>query len=89
MLGMAVAHLLLQAQALDVLVHQLAGYSVEKVKEYLKLGDDIEPVAMMGVGYLGDGSSLTSELLKRDEKKRPRRSVNEYVCKNSLSHFAF
>jgi nitroreductase len=87
--GMAVAHLPLQAQALDVFVDQMAGFSVEKVKKYLKLGDDIEPVAMMGVGYLGDGSSLTAELLKRDEKRRPRRSVNEYVYKNSLSHFAF
>src|SRR5664280_2149311 len=69
--GMAVSNLLLQALALDVYVHQMGGYSVEKVKEYFKLGDDIEPVAMMAIGYLGDGSSLTPELLKRDETRRP------------------
>jgi nitroreductase len=87
--GMAVANLLLQALTLDVYVHQMGGYSVEKVKKYFKLGDDIEPVAMMAVGYLGDGSSLTPELLKRDEKRRPRKSVNEFVFKNSLSTPAF
>ena len=38
---------------------------------------------MMAVGYLGDGSLLSPELLKRDEKRRPRKSINEFVFKNS------
>jgi nitroreductase len=87
--GMAVTNLLLQAVALDVYVHQMGGYSVEKVKEYFKLGDDIEPVAMIAVGYLGDGSLLTPELLKRDEARRLRKSVSEFVFKNTLTNHAF
>jgi len=87
--GMAVANLLLQALALDVYVHQMGGFSVEKVKEYFSLDENIEPVAMMTVGYLGDGSALPPELLKRDENRRPRKSVNEYSFKNSLSNPAF
>jgi nitroreductase len=87
--GMAVSNLLLQALALDIYVHQMGGYSVEKVKEYFKLGDDIEPVAMMALGYLGDGTSITPELLKRDEVRRPRKSISEYVYKNSLNRMAF
>jgi hypothetical protein len=53
------------------------------------LDDDIEPVAMMAVGYLGDGSTLTPELLKRDENRRTRKSVKEFVFKNSRSNLAF
>jgi nitroreductase len=87
--GMAVANLLLQAAALDIYVHQMGGYSADKVKEYFKLDENIEPVAMMAVGYLGDGLSLSPELLKRDEKRRPRKSVNEITFKNSLSEPAF
>jgi len=87
--GMAVANLLSQALALDVYVHQMGGFSREKVKEYFKLGDDIEPVAIMAVGYLGNDSSLSPELLKRDEKRRSRKSVNEFVFKNTLSDEAF
>jgi nitroreductase len=87
--GMAVANLLLQALAMDVYVHQMGGFSIEKVKDYFKLNNDIEPVAMMAVGYIGDGVSISPELLKRDEKKRPRKSVNEYAYKNSLSDPAF
>ena len=86
---MAVTNLLLQALSMDIYVHQMAGYSVEKVKEYFKLGDDIEPVAMMAIGYLGDGSELTPELLKRDEKRRPRKSITEFVFRNSLDNRAF
>jgi len=87
--GMAVANLLLQAQALDIYVHQMGGFSLGKVREYFKLNGDIEPVAIMAVGYLGDGASLSPELLKRDENRRPRKSVNEIAFKNSLSDPAF
>lgn len=87
--GMAVSNLLLQALAMDVYVHQMAGFSVEKVKEYFKLTNDIEPVAMMAIGYLSDGVSLSPELAKKDEKRRPRKSINEFVFKNSLSDPAF
>jgi nitroreductase len=87
--GMAVSNLLLQAVALDIYVHQMGGYSVERVKEYLKLNEDIEPVAMMAVGYLGDGTSLPPDLLRRDENRRSRKSVNEFAFKNSLSDPAF
>ena len=87
--GMAVTNLLLQAQTLDIFVHQMGGYSIEKVKEYFSLVDDIEPIAMMAIGYLGDGSDLSPELLKRDEKRRPRKSVSEFVFKNSLSQPAY
>jgi nitroreductase len=87
--GMAVSNLLSQALALDVYVHQMGGYSVEKVKEYFKLSEDVEPVAMIAVGYLGDGTSLPPELLKRDEVRRPRKSITEFVFKNSLNDHAF
>jgi nitroreductase len=87
--GMAVSNMLLQAAALDIYVHQMGGFSVHKVKEYLNLNEDIEPVAMMAVGYLGDGIPLSPELLKRDEYRRPRRAVNEYCFQNILCNSAF
>jgi hypothetical protein len=79
----------LQTLAMDVYVHQMGGFSISKVKEYFKLNDDIEPVAIMAVGYIGDGVSITPEFLKRDEKRRPRKSINEFAFKNSLSNPAF
>jgi len=87
--GMAVANLLLQALSMDVYIHQMGGFSVEKVKEYFRLDENIEPVAVMAAGYLGDGYSLPPELIRRDETRRTRKSVNEYTFRNSLSGPAF
>jgi len=53
---------------MDVYIHQMGGFSVRKVKEYLKLDDGTEPVAMMAIGYPGDNSSLPARLLERDKK---------------------
>lgn len=87
--GMAVTNLLLQGIALDVYVHQMGGYSTEKVISYFNLGEEVQPLAMMAVGYLGDGLTLPPELLKRDEKRRPRKTINEYVFKNTLTNQGF
>jgi len=87
--GMAVTNLLLQAESFDIFVHQMAGYSPDKVREYLHLNEDIEPIAMMAIGYLGDGTGLTPELLKRDEARRPRKSITEFVYRNSLRKPAY
>lgn len=87
--GMAVSNLLLQAMAMDVYVHQMAGYSVEKVKKYFNLDGSIEPIAVMAAGYLGDGLNLSPELLKRDETRRPRKALTEFAFRNDLSSPAF
>lgn len=87
--GMAVANLLTQAYAMDVYVHQMGDFSVDMVKKYFKLNKDVEPVAMMTVGYLDDGELISPELAKRDEIRRPRKQINEFAFKNSLTHPAF
>jgi nitroreductase len=87
--GMAVSNLLMQALSMDIYVHQMGGFSAEKVKEYFGLNESIEPVAVMAVGYVGDGYSLPDELLKRDELRRPRKQVNEYAFKNKMSNPGF
>lgn len=87
--GMAVSNLLLQALAMDIYVHQMAGYSVDKVKKYFNLDGSIEPIAVMAAGYLGEGQNLSPELLKRDETRRPRKSITEFAFRNDFSHPAF
>jgi len=47
------------------------------------------PVAMMAIGYKGDGSGLSNELRKRDEVRRPRKSLQEFVFKNEFNGRTF
>jgi nitroreductase len=87
--GMAVSNMLIQAISMDVYIHQMGGYSTGKVKKYFNLGDGVEPVAVMAVGYLGDGKELNEELRKRDSKRRPRKSISEYAFRNGLADPVF
>jgi len=86
---MAVANLSLQAMAFDIYIHQMGGFSVEKVREYFRLADDVEPVSVMAAGFLGDGRELSPEILRKDEHRRPRKSVNDYTFKDKLYNPAF
>ena len=56
--GMAVENLVLQATALGLVAHQMAGFDVEKARADLKIPSGYEPVALIAVGYPGDIVSL-------------------------------
>ena len=87
--GMAVSNMLLQAFSMDIYVHQMGGFSAEKAKNYFRLDDGIEPVAVMAVGYRGDGNELSEELARRDTNRRPRKNIQEYAFRNSLNNPVF
>ena len=87
--GMAVANMLVQATSFDIYIHQMGGYSSEKVKQFFNLGDGIEPVAVMALGYLGDGAELTGELHRRHSSRKSRKELSEYVFRNELNNPAF
>ncbi|HUX96441.1 MAG TPA: nitroreductase family protein [Bacteroidales bacterium] len=87
--GMAVANLSLQAMTFDIYIHQMGGFSVEKVREYFRLPEDIVPVSVMAAGFLGDGQGLSPEILRKDELRRPRKFVNDYTFKDRIYNPAF
>jgi len=87
--GMAVANLSLQALAFDIYVHQMGGFSVEKVRKHFNLSDDVEPLTMIAAGYLGSGENLPPELLRRDEVRRPRKYLNDIAFKDRLYNPGF
>jgi nitroreductase len=87
--GMAVSNMLLQATSMGIYLHQMAGFSIEKAKEYFKLDEGIEPVAAIALGYLGDGTNLPEDLYARDRNKRSRKDISEYAFRNNVGNPAF
>ena len=71
--GLAVANLTFQATALDIYVHQMAGFQYDKAIETFKLAADYEPVSIIALGYLG---SRDAEV---DISERERRPLAEIV----------
>ncbi|MGA1978375.1 MAG: nitroreductase family protein [Bacteroidales bacterium] len=82
--GMAVGNMLAQATYMGLYIHQMGGFSKESAREYLKIAEGIEPIAMMAVGHKGNGENIPAEIYKKDEIRRPRKHVSEYTFRNSL-----
>ncbi|MGH7428131.1 MAG: nitroreductase family protein, partial [Candidatus Methylomirabilaceae bacterium] len=77
--GAASVTLLLQATALGLFGHQMAGFDVEKARVVFEVPEGYEPVAMMALGYPADHESLTQEQRTNEARPRVRRSIEEFV----------
>src|SRR5712691_2956422 len=49
--GLSVDNLVLQATALDLFVHQMAGFDTEKAREVFGVPEGYEPVAVIAIGH--------------------------------------
>jgi nitroreductase len=87
--GMAVANMVTQAMSLDIYAHQMGGFLPDKIKEYFSLPAGTEPVTVIAVGYLGDGSRLSDENKKRHNSRRNRKSLSDITFQNSFGNPAF
>lgn len=77
--GMAVGNLLAQATSLGLYVHQMGGYSTDKAKEFFKIEDEFEPMALMAIGYKGDIELFPDDLKEREMKKRLRKPLSDII----------
>jgi nitroreductase len=72
-LGQAVAHLTVQAIALGLHVHQIAGFDADGVHSDLGLPDDVRVMVTVAVGRLTDPAGLPEDLRQREVAPRTRR----------------
>lgn len=77
--GMAVENLVLQATALGLAAHQMAGFDLEKARADLKIPSGYEPVAMIALGYPGDLAFLPDRLREREQLPRSRQPISEWT----------
>lgn len=77
--GQAAASLTLQATALGLVVHQMAGFSVAKAREQYAIPEGYEPVAAIAVGYQSEPENLPEDLRKKEEAPRTRRPLESFV----------
>jgi nitroreductase len=77
--GLAVQNMVVQAMALGLFVHQMAGFSPEKVREIYGVPDGFEPVAAMAIGYGLAADELPEAFREFDLSARSRKSVSGFV----------
>jgi len=81
--GQAAASLSLQAEALGLSVHQMAGIDPEKARKLFDIPADYEAVAGIAIGYPGDPASLPDGLRERELAPRQRKPLDSFVFTGS------
>jgi nitroreductase len=77
--GLANQNLVLQATALGLFAHQMAGFLADKARQVFEIPEDQVPVTMLAVGYEGQASDLSESQQKREVAPRSRRALKDQV----------
>ncbi len=79
--GLAVANLTVQATALDLHVHEMAGINPAKARQTYNIPEDHDPVTALALGYAGTPASpgVDTAILERDGSPRQRKPLGEFV----------
>jgi nitroreductase len=75
--GLANENLVLQAAALGLAGHQMAGFDPGKCRALYAIPDDFEPLTMIAVGYHATGSDVDETLRRREDSPRSRKPLSE------------
>ena len=78
-IGLAMGNMLVQATALGLFVHQMAGFSPEKVRELYDVPESHEPVAAIAIGYAADVDILPEPFRERELGTRSRKAISSFV----------
>lgn len=77
--GMANQNLAIQALAEGVYVHFMEGFDKAKAASLLGLAEDMQPVCMIALGYLGEAESLDEPYLSRERAARTRKPMEDML----------
>ncbi len=77
--GLATENLVIQATALGLVAHQMAGFDVEQARRLFGIPQGYEPCTVIALGYLGVPESLPEQLRARQLAPRSRKPLSGFV----------
>lgn len=78
-LGQSVALLTVQATAMGLFVHQMAGFDRQKAREAFDLPEEFDPVTVFTIGNPADLDLLPAEIRERELAPRSRKELADFV----------
>jgi nitroreductase len=81
--GLAMQNLTVQATALGLHVHQMAGFSVEQAQAAYGIPEGYQPIVAAAIGYLGDPDTLEERRREAELTPRVRKPLREFVFENN------
>lgn len=76
--GAAAMSICVQATALGLMTHQMAGFVADKARELFLIPETVKPLSMMAVGYQLPADKLLEEFKTRELAPRKRKPLNEH-----------
>jgi len=77
--GLAVGQLGIQATALGLSLHQMAGFDGDALTDALSIAADLKPLVVIAIGKYSAETSLPEELQEREQSPRTRKTLEEIV----------
>jgi nitroreductase len=77
--GAATANIALQATALGLHTHSMAGFDHDKARKNFHVPDDFEIGAVTALGYFGDPEALPEQMRNTEVAPRQRKGLSEFV----------
>ncbi|MEO0965209.1 MAG: nitroreductase family protein [Planctomycetota bacterium] len=78
-LGLAMGQLSLQATAMGLFVHQMAGVDLDRMRDTYAVPEDYEPFGAAAIGYGGNPGQLPDGLAEAETAERVRKPLTELV----------
>ena len=79
-LGQATGFITLQAAALGLVTHQMAGFDKNVARQALGIPEEFDIGSVMAIGYQGEPSVLPNErMVQQETAPRTRKSLSEIV----------
>jgi len=77
--GQAAVSLCLQATALGLVTHQMGGFDPAAIREKFNISADIQPIAAIALGHLGQSDHLDDEFKAAELKARARKPLADLL----------
>lgn len=77
--AMAYTNLVFQAISMGLSAHPMGGFDKEKTIQLLEIPERYEPVTFAAIGYKSSSDAFPDKLLKRENIKRTRKELHEFV----------
>ena len=77
--GLAMGNILVQATALGLVVHQMAGFYPEKVRQIYDVPEGFEPLTVIAIGYPAEVDVLPETFRAQELGPRTRKPLNSFI----------
>lgn len=77
--GLALENLAIQATAMGLATHFMAGFDVEKTRRAYHIPEDHEPATAFVVGHAADAAALPDDVREKELAPRQRKPITSFV----------